>query len=214
MLQALSIFVFSVMCHANAVPVVHILDRPSVARIVKVATYSNSCCWLLYLLIGIGGYLSFQGNVQGDFLLNYPVDSKPMLCCRVMMAVVCYVGIPMNSSNCVQALQKLLTAAMQRTPEPQMQERPFVFAFLATLVLAIATVSAIHLKDVAKVISVAGGSLTTLQMFWIPAFVYWKILWGSQPRVFRVCVLATMIGAGVAGFSSVIATLLAALQII
>jgi len=214
MLQALSIFVFSVMCHANAVPVVHILDRPSVARIVKVATYSNTCCWTLYVLIGVGGYLSFQGNVQGDFILNYPDDSKSMLCCRVMMAVVCFVGIPMNSGNCVMALQKLLAAAWQRNPEPEMEDRPLLFALLATVVLSIATVGAIHLTDVAKVISVAGGSLTTLQMFWIPAYVYWKILYPSQPRVFRICVLATMISAGVAGFSSVIATFAAAMQLI
>lgn len=208
MLQAMTIFVFSVMCHANAVPVVHMLERPSVERIVKVATYSNTCCWALYLLIGVGGYLSFQASVQGDFLLNYPVGSVSILCCRMLLAVVCYVGIPMNSSCCTQALQKLLAAVVQRTPEPQMEERPLLFASLATLILAMAAVGAIHLQDVAQVISVVGGSLTTLQMFWIPAFIYWKILYPSQPPIFRKCVLILMILAGSAGFTSVLATLL------
>jgi len=155
--------------------------------------------------------MSFQDAVKGDFILNYPVQSRSMLICRMMMAVVCYVGIPMNSSQAVQALQKLLTAIVQRNPEPQMEERPFLFAFLATILLTIATIGAIHLTDVAKVISVAGGSLTTLQMFWIPAYVYWKILYASQPPVFRQCVLATMILAGLAGFASVTATFAAAM---
>jgi amino acid permease len=209
MLKALTIFVFSVMCHANAVPVVNMLERPSVERIVKVATYSNSCCWALYLFIGVGGYLSFQASVQGDFLLNYPVGSVSILCCRMLLAVVCYVGIPMNSSSCTLALQKLLAAAVQRTPEPQMEERPLLFASLATFILAIAALGAIHLKDVAQVISVVGGSLTTLQMFWIPAFIYWKILYPSQPPIFRKCVMTLMILAGSAGFTSVFTTLFA-----
>lgn len=211
MLQAMTIFVFSVMCHANAVPVVQLLERPSVARIVKVATYTNVCCWALYLLIGVGGYMSFTAAVQGDFLTNYPDGSKSILCCRVMMAVVCYVGIPMNSSACVQALKKLLTAAVRQDPEPPVEERPFLFGLLATVVLAVATTLAIHLTDVAKVISVVGGSLTTLQMFWIPAFIYWKLLYPSQPPIFRKCVMIAMVLAGTAGFSSVLATLISAI---
>merc|ERR1712100_260371 len=115
----------------------------------------------------------------------------------------------MNSSQCVQALQKLLASIVQRDAEQHVQERPLIFALLATMVLAMAAVGAIHLQDVAKVISVVGGSLTTLQMFWIPAFVYWKILYQSQPPVFRKCVLGMMMLAGCAGFSSVIATMLA-----
>lgn len=208
MLQASSIFVFSVMCHANAVPVAHMLDRPSVFRIVKVATYCNSCCWALYILIGVGGYLSFQAFVQGDFLLNYPVDSTSILCCRVMMAAVCYVGVPMNSAACVQALQKMLTAAIQRNPEPHVEERPFLFAVLATAVLAASTVGAVFLKDVAKVIGIVGGSLTTLQMFWLPALIYYRLLYPTQPKFFRKVVMSSMIVAGITGFASVAATLL------
>merc|ERR1740138_749559 len=109
----------------------------------------------------------------------------------------------MNSSQCVQALQKLLTAAWQRDPSPTVQERPCVFALLATLVLALATVAAIHLQDVAKVISVVGGSLTTLQMFWIPALIYWRLLYASQPAVFREMLIIILCVGGVAGFSSV-----------
>jgi len=207
-LQAMAIFVFSVMCHANAVPVVHLLDRPSVSRIVKVATYSNLCCLGLYLFIGVGGYLSFQAAVKGDFLLNYPVDSTSILCCRVMMAVVCYVGIPMNSSNCVQAVQKLFMAVIRRDPEPVVERRPLLFAVLATLILALATAGAAVLTDVAKVISIVGGSLTTLQMFWLPALIYRKVLYPTQPPVFRRVVMGTMVSAGIAGFSSVAATLI------
>merc|ERR1712217_735420 len=135
-LQTMSIFVFSVMCHSNSVPVAHMGERPSVDRIVKVAEYPMLCCWALYMLLGVGGYLSFQAACQGDFLLNYPVGRPSILLCRQMMTVVCFVGIPLNSSNAVQALRKVLAAAVYGDCE--LQERPLLFACLATLVLAAA----------------------------------------------------------------------------
>jgi len=207
LLQTMSIFVFSVMCHANSVPVAHMLERPSVDRIVKVAAYPMLCCWALYMLIGVGGYLSFQAACQGDFLLNYPVGRPAILLCRKLMTVVCFVGIPLNSSNAVQALQNRLVAAVSADSEPQ-GDHPLLFAFLATLVLAAATASATVLTNVAQIISVVGGSLTTLQMFWIPAYIYWKVLYPTQPPVFRKCVIGAMVMGGVAGFASVLATIL------
>lgn len=209
LLKASSIFVFSVMCHMNAVPVAHLLERPSVVRIVKVATYTNACILTLYLFIGVGGYLSFQAAVQGDFLKNYPADSIPILICRLMLTVVCFVGLPMNSGPTTQALQKLITAIVRRDASPVVEHRPFVFAMAASSILAAATVGAINLTDVATLISVVGGSLTTLQMFWLPALIYWKILYPTQQdKRFRKVVLAVLLLAGCTGFASVIANVL------
>jgi amino acid permease len=202
-MQAATIFVFSVMCHMNAVPVGHMLERPSVARIVKVAWYTNAGCWCLYLLIGVGGYLSFQKMVKGDFLMNYSVDNMPILCCRFMMAIVCWVGIPMNSGPTAESLQKLFTGGM---------DRPALHAALATVVLVGATGMAIVLRNVATVISIVGGSLTTLQMFWLPCLIYIKILYPSQPRIFRRIIVVLLLLGGVTGFTSVALSISAALR--
>jgi amino acid permease len=202
-MQAATIFAFSVMCHMSAVPVGYMLERPSVARIVKVAWYTNAGCWCLYLLIGVGGYLSFQNMVKGDFLLNYSVDNMPILCCRFMMAIVCWVGIPMNSGPAAQALQKLLTGGM---------DRPAMHAALASVLLVAATGMAIVLRNVATVISIVGGSLTTLQMFWLPCLIYIRILYPSQPIIFRRIIVALLLVGGVTGFTSVVLSISAALQ--
>lgn len=208
LLEAMFIFVFSVMCHSNAVPVAQLLERPSVNRIVKVACYSNACYLALYGLIGVGGYLSFQADVAGDFLINYPIEYWSILICRQMMTVVCFVGIPMNSFNCVQALQRLVFTVVRGEYEQEVDHRPVLYAFLATVVLALSTAAALQLTNVALVISVVGGSLTTVQMFWIPAYVYWKILYPTQPRIFRKCLLAVLVTFGVLGFTSVAVTLI------
>ena len=37
---------------------------------------------LVYVVIGVAGYLTYEGRVKGDFMLNYP-DDDPLLCvCR------------------------------------------------------------------------------------------------------------------------------------
>mmetsp|Transcript_6700 Transcript_6700/g.14601 ORF Transcript_6700/g.14601 Transcript_6700/m.14601 type:complete len:471 (+) Transcript_6700:60-1472(+) len=205
-LQAASIFVFSVMCHMNAVPVAHMLDRPSVERIVKVTVYSTVVLWSLYLGVGIGGFLSFRSAVQGDFLLNYPTDSLSTLCCRIMMMIVCYVGIPMNSSPCSEALRKLIRSAVEGQAVADLEPSPFFHAFLASTILAGATVGAICFTNVAVVISLVGGSLTTLQMFWLPLIVYWKVLYPTHNKIFGIIVMTFMAIAGTAGFASVIVT--------
>jgi len=206
-LQAMSIFFFSVMCHTNAVPVAQMLERPSVYRIVKVACFTNLLCWVLYMLIGIGGYLSFRGAVQGDFLLNYPTTSMPIQFCRALLAVVCFVGLTLNMTPCVQAARNLSTAAASFGHDLEAKESKGMHALLATVVLATATVGGIHLLNAATVIGLLGGSLTTLQMFWMPAIVYRQLVWQTQPKTFRVLALTILLTAGVVGFASLAANL-------
>jgi len=203
-LQAASIFVYSVMCHMNAIPVAHMLDRPSVERIVKVTVYSTAVLWCLYLGVGIGGFLSFRSAVQGDFLRNYPTDSISTLFCRSLMIVVCYVGMPMHSAPGSEALRKLIRSATTGEAVSDIEPSPLFHAILSSMILAGATVGAVYLTDVAVVISLVGGSLTTLQMFWLPAIVYWKVLYPTHNKIFGIIVLTFMCMAGTAGFAGVI----------
>jgi len=194
------------MSHSNAVPVAHMLDRPSMARIVKVSMYANISCWLLYLAIGIGGYLSFQTGTQGDFLLNYPLDSAAMLCCRVMLSLVCYLGIPLNIASAVQGMKNLWVAAVTGGREQKAKESPLTHGLLASVLLSAACWGALQLTNVASIISLVGGSLTTLQMFWLPAFIYWRLVYPTQPVFFRRLVLASFLLGGTVGFLSLLAT--------
>lgn len=207
MLQASSIFVFSVFCHLNAVGVASKLERPSVGRIVNVAAYTSAFCWALYLFIGLGGYLSFQALVKGDFLQNYETSNKSMLACRVMFSLVCYVGIPVNCAPTVHAVRQVVLSAFQGNADNS-ADRPLLHAVLATVVLAAATVGAINLTNVAAVIGIVGGSLTTLQMFWMPALIYYRILYPMQPRLFRRGVMSLLLTGGVVGFASVFTAVL------
>jgi amino acid permease len=206
-LQSTSIFVFSVMCHVNAVPVGKSLERPSVSRIVKVAAYSNLICWVLYALIGIGGYMSFQSMIQGDFLLGYAADCWPILIARSLLVIVCYVGVPLNLTPCVKALRNLISAVASRGRVPTAEESGLMHAVFASVLLVVATGAALYFRSVATVISVLGGSLATLQMFWLPAYIYWKILYSTQPQGFRVGVMVSMVSVGILGFASVLSHL-------
>jgi len=207
-LQAISIFVFSVMCHANAVPVAHMLDRPSAARIVKVAWQAMLIVLGLYLIIGTAGYLSFRGTVQGDLLRNYPVSNVWIQVCRALLIVVCFVGIPMNATTGVKAGRNLLTAVATGGKQREAPESPLQHAVLATVLLAVSTVGAIRFQNVATVLGLLGGSLATLQMFWLPAVVYRQVLWPTQPKVFRMVVLCCLIFMGSLGFASLFTSIL------
>lgn len=207
-LKAISIYVFSVMCHVNAIPVAQGLERPTVWRFVKITSQANILCWLLYSVIGIAGYLTFQSIVQGDFLLGYPASNVPILLCRCALSLTVFVGIPMNCAPCTQAIRNILTAILTGCKSQEAEPSDFRHAVVATFVLTTATLGAVFLSDVATVISLLGGSLITLQMFWIPALVYWKVLFPTQPRGFRRIILSLLIVSGLLGFSTLFAGLL------
>jgi len=218
----------------NAVPVAQMLERPTVARIVNVCSYAQFGDLALYIAIAVAGYMSFGADVQGDFLMNYPTDSTLMTGVRMLLTCTCMVGIPINCSPSGLAVRSIIKALMITKRVSKAKDAalansqpvdtdeitaavteevaaklaaPWIHAVAGSGVLLVAMTGALMFHDVAKLIGIVGGSLTSLQMFWVPAFVYMQILYPTQPQKFRVVVMCFLVFGGIVGFASVIATL-------
>eukprot|EP00397_Hematodinium_sp_SG-2012_P024199 GEMP01025195.1.p1 GENE.GEMP01025195.1~~GEMP01025195.1.p1 ORF type:complete len:478 (+),score=59.96 GEMP01025195.1:123-1556(+) len=196
-LQTLSICIFGFMCHMNALPVGSQLQNPTASRIVKVATRATLAELSIYFIIGIGGYVSWKELTMGDFLLNYPATGLPLLLCRSMLSMVAFIGIVMNINPTVGAIEGCVFRTA-RVPTA-------IHIAIVTVVLCITTTLGACLKDVATLIGIMGGSFATILMFLIPAVVYWRILWRTQPRSVRQMVIGYLAVMTVLGFSSAIA---------
>eukprot|EP00931_Biecheleriopsis_adriatica_P073065 TRINITY_DN47425_c0_g1_i1.p1 TRINITY_DN47425_c0_g1~~TRINITY_DN47425_c0_g1_i1.p1 ORF type:complete len:516 (-),score=60.88 TRINITY_DN47425_c0_g1_i1:22-1338(-) len=210
-LQATSIMVNAFTNQQNAVPSGNRLDQPSVARIVKATFNANFLVFLLLASMGIGGYLSWGSQTQGDFIKSYAAINSGIWVCRLMLAVTQYFVIPVALLPASKSLAQLvLSIGSASGQERQISRSLHILSATACMVLCAATATATD--DVGLVISILGGVFATSVMFWFPALIYWIGLWPTQPPFCRYLVLGSMVCFGMCGFISASMTILAAVQ--
>uniref|UniRef100_A0A7S3Z3P5 Amino acid transporter transmembrane domain-containing protein n=1 Tax=Lotharella globosa TaxID=91324 RepID=A0A7S3Z3P5_9EUKA len=66
----LPMIIYSYTCQANVLPIYLEMNRPSPERMLFVTKCAFTVCILVYLTIGLFGYLTFPDDIMGDYLLN------------------------------------------------------------------------------------------------------------------------------------------------
>jgi len=170
-----------------------------VERIVKSTVAATFIIWSILIAVGVGGYMSWLGQTKGDFLLNYAEDSKPILFCRILLAISIYFVLPVAAMPTSASMSQLLARlAGGRRQERSGGARPVS----ATVVMVCCTMIAMAFTDVAKLIGIFGGFVATLIMFWFPAVIYRKVLYPVQPKSMRRVIMTVLVVCGCCGFAS------------
>ena len=89
--RAFSVMAFSFTCHTVAFPVYLELERPSVARMMKVTHGGMSIALVLYSMIAVAGYFEYSqtaGGVEGDVLINIGQSEANVISIIVRVAFV------------------------------------------------------------------------------------------------------------------------------
>jgi len=190
-MQSASIMLMSFTNQQIAVTAGNQLAEPSVARIVKATVNASVLIWGLLALVGIGGYLSWLSATNGNFITNYPQDSKPMWFCRAMLAICLYCVTPVVCLPASNAVYKLYAKA--RGLPSSAKPSALAHSFCATCVLTTTTVTAVLCSNVASLIGIIGSFCATNLMFVFPAIIFTKVLWPVQPRCIRTVVIFVLV---------------------
>lgn len=199
-LQAVAIMVNAFANHQNAIPCANTLDQPSIARIVKATVNGNILVLVLLASLGIGGYASWGSLTKGDFLLNYPNGLPEIWCCRLMLAIIVYLVLPVALLPTAQSGSRMLLSLVSGR---RREVSPTVHAISATTLLCACTLVALKVSNVASVIGVLGGLLAASLMFTFPAIAFRCLLWPTMPRSFRWPCLCAIMGFAGLGYLSV-----------
>merc|ERR1712051_267876 len=175
---------------------------PSIQRIVKSTVNGNMLVLMLLASLGMGGYVSWAGVTQGDFLLNYPQGRPEIWLCRVMLAIIVYLVLPVALLPTAKSGAQLIYSLLGKGSE---EVGSLAHAVSATFLLAVCTTVALNVADVASVIGILGGIFASSLMFWFPAVVFRLLLWPTQPALFRAPVLLILVLFGSIGWASVVA---------
>jgi amino acid permease len=198
-LQAAAIMINAFANHQNAIPAVTSMEKPSILRIVKATLHGNLMVLVLYACLGTGGYVSFAGATKGDFLLNYPEGRPEIWACRLMLALIVYLVLPVAAMPTAKSAAQFILSVLGRDTTVG----PKTHKVSATVLMLFCATIASLVSDVSSVIGVLGGILASSLMFWFPAVVFKSLLWPTQPHYIRWFVMFCIVFLGVCGWASV-----------
>jgi amino acid permease len=191
-LPNLPIFVFSFTCHQNLFTIYSELPNAAGARINKVVKGTVGTAILLYLLFGIGGYLTYGVAVSGDLLESYPKDVVSTI---ARMGIVFNVALsyPLQCNPARRSFTAIFFKGdSSAKPTPAQEDRQFVALTVAMLIGTYGIAfSGINLS---LVFSIVGALGSTSICYVLPGLFYWKLTEGTT-SVLRYAA-ASMIGVG------------------
>jgi len=193
-LQSFSISLFAFAAHTNAVPVATSLRRADGSSIWCVSLYSVCIELVFYVLMGLGGYLSFRGLTKQDFILNYSNDDVSMFLVRCIYGIVVCLGAPINLSPAASSIQGLL--------RPHGRSSRALHFAVVTVIIACCTSVAIWNEHIADVIGLIGASFGSLIVLAWPAMIYRKTLFHLHPPFIAGFVFFSLASAAVLGFAA------------
>eukprot|EP00928_Gymnodinium_smaydae_P010695 TRINITY_DN14029_c0_g2_i1.p1 TRINITY_DN14029_c0_g2~~TRINITY_DN14029_c0_g2_i1.p1 ORF type:complete len:591 (+),score=119.03 TRINITY_DN14029_c0_g2_i1:245-1774(+) len=106
-LYVFPMFGVSFLCHFNALPTHQELQRPTRSRMRRVFGCTMIFTTLLYLLVGVSGYVYGGACTCGNILLNFATNDALVACSRGALSVVLMLNFPLICQPCRNAFFRL-----------------------------------------------------------------------------------------------------------
>ncbi|VEU24411.1 DEKNAAC105631 [Brettanomyces naardenensis] len=97
MLSSFPIFVFGFTCHQNEFTIINEQADKSLSNLTKISFVVIGAALIVYLLIGISGYLTFGDNIVSNIIRMYP-DSPATTMGRFAIVVMVSLSYPLQSN--------------------------------------------------------------------------------------------------------------------
>jgi len=182
--KMLSLAIFAFCCQPNVPSIYTELERKSFRRMEMVSIGSMLLCLVVYLLMGVTGFLAFGENTAGNVLINL----QPFLCELdwlvasgfACMAFAVTMAFPLNIFPIRFAVE---TAMFFRWPH---LNTPVVRAALAITAVAACLVVAIMLPEINLIFELIGATTGSFVCFISPGLLLLRLVPGrllSGPRL-------------------------------
>ncbi|EDQ89351.1 uncharacterized protein MONBRDRAFT_37064 [Monosiga brevicollis MX1] len=203
--RALPIVTLAYTCQMNLFSLVTTLHNPTRRRVRNVTTAALTVCMLIYIIVGVFGYLTFFEETQGNVLLNYEVDDKFVMVGRLGVALVVLCSFPLMMHPCGDIAVEMLL------PQRRFDTWPRVGVIIT--IIGVAYAIAMTVTDVSLVIGLAGSTGSTCISFILPPLFILKLYPAPLLSIRKVVALVMMI-MGVAFLSiSTVVTILDAVRV-
>ncbi|EGD77691.1 hypothetical protein PTSG_12795 [Salpingoeca rosetta] len=173
--RAMPIITLAYTCQMNLFALLSTLESPTRRNVRRVIYGALSVCMVMYILIGLFGYLTFFQEIKGNVLLNYEVDDTAVMVGRVGVALIVLCSFPLMMNPCLVTLEEMLFHAGDATPPEQ---RPFRIgrrAVIMTATVGLAYTIAMLVADVSVVLGISGAIGSIAISFILPPLFVLKL---------------------------------------
>ncbi|CCK68661.1 amino acid transporter KNAG_0B02190 [Huiozyma naganishii CBS 8797] len=115
-LTTLPIFVFAYTCHHNMFSVINEQVDQKFNVITKIAKYSMSLAFLLYIVIGYSGYLTFGDKIVGNIVTLYPNNASSTIG-RIAIAILVTLTFPLQCHPARASIHHIIHFFQARSAE-------------------------------------------------------------------------------------------------
>jgi len=135
---------------------------------------------VIYLLVGITGYLSFGDHIGGNIIAQY-VPSWAATIGRAAIVVLVTFSYPLQVHPCRASIDNILKWRPRRAREPTLPNgRPIEmsdvkFAVISTLIIVGTFLVSMAVGSLERVLAYVGSTGSTAISFILPGIFYWKI---------------------------------------
>eukprot|EP00126_Sphaerothecum_destruens_P004540 Sdes_comp18242_c0_seq1m7856 len=178
LIRSLPIMMFSFTCHQNIYFVHNEMKNPTKSRTTITIVVALSFALILYLVVGVCGYMTHLSNVTGNLLSAYPPMDKLFISCRCMVSILVAFSFPLQIHPARVSLDKLLFSKMNQLPEKTgITFANPVFRHYVESAFLLITAFAVSLlvKNLSVVFAVIGSTGSTILCYLVPAVFYMKL---------------------------------------
>ncbi|CCF60801.1 hypothetical protein KAFR_0L01910 [Kazachstania africana CBS 2517] len=208
-LTTLPIFVFAYTCHHNFFSVINEQSNIAFTHIKKIPIIAMILAYLLYILIGFSGYLTFGDNIVGNIITLYPRTASSTIG-RLAIVFLVMLAFPLQCHPCRASIHHiwhyiqeknsneiatqpinvppdeedtLLAVELIEEDSPKQPEeiplRGKRFNIITVCILLFSYTLAISVNSLAKVLAIVGATGSTSISFILPGIFGFKLI-GSE----------------------------------
>jgi len=164
--MAFPLIAFAFQCHVLMVPIFGELKRPSMLKADIIIGSSLTLCTVLYVLVGVFGYLTFGALTADDILLSYNHSDPLANLGRLAIGLTATFSFPITNFTCRLTIRSLF-----------FKNKPFSDAqhyIVSTLFFIFCLLVALFVPGVGIAFGICGSLGATMLMFGFPALMMLK----------------------------------------
>lgn len=171
--QAISVISFAFVCHHNTLLIYDSLKTPTLNRFAVVVHWSTGVSMLCCIILGIGGFLSFQDKTLGNVLNNFPNKDIMANVARFCFGFNMITTLPLEIFVCREVILEALFPHQEKSSTIQ-------HVFTTTALILAALVVSMLTCDLGIILELVGASTACTMAYVFPPLCFIKL--SSKPR--------------------------------
>ncbi|KNC82326.1 hypothetical protein SARC_05390 [Sphaeroforma arctica JP610] len=171
--KALPVYVFAFCCHYNIFGIYNEMRVQTVRSMDFVVSCALCFVGSMYIVFGLGGYLTYGTETKSNILLNFPLNTVSSIA-RFAISFVVAVSYPLMTHPVRSAMLHLYDIIISRFGSEEKSEKAGKIAYwvCTVIVLAVTYVIAMLVTDLGFVFGVIGATASSMIAFVLPGVFY------------------------------------------